>query len=146
MKTIAFEAKALGPSPAKALGPSDRSFGWTFTGIFLFLGVLGVWRGGTHYHPWVFAAAALTAAVTLTRAHWLSPFNRAWMKLGELLHHVVSPAVMAIMFFGVFTPMGFVMRRFGWDAMRRAFDPAAKSYWIERQPPGPAEDSFKDLF
>jgi hypothetical protein len=42
--------------------------------------------------------------------------------------------------------MGVVMRAFGWDAMDRAWDPAAKSYWKRRDPPGPAEDSFKDLF
>jgi cytolysin (calcineurin-like family phosphatase) len=54
--------------------------------------------------------------------------------------------MMAIMFFGVFTPMGWVMRRFGWDAMRRAWDPAAKTYWIKRDPAGPADDSFGNLF
>ena len=118
--------------------PSDRKFGWTFAVLFLLVGVFA--------HHWMIAVAAAFAAVTLTRAHWLAPLNRAWMKLAELLHKVVSPVVMGIMFFGVFTPMGFVMRRFGWDAMRRAWDPAAKSYWIRREPPGPAEDSFRDLF
>jgi hypothetical protein len=118
--------------------PSDRKFGWTFAAIFLVIGLLA--------HPWMVALAALVAAVTLARAELLAPFNRAWMKLAEVLHKVVSPVIMAIMFFGLFTPMGFVMRRFGWDAMKRAWDPAAKSYWSRRDPPGPAEDSFRDLF
>ena len=118
--------------------PSDRKFGWTFAGLFLLVGVLA--------HPWMLVPGALFAGVTLTRAHWLAPLNRAWMKLAELLHQVVSPVVMGIMFFGVFTPMGFVMRRFGWDAMKRAWQPQANTYWIRRDPPGPAEDSFRDLF
>ncbi len=118
--------------------PSDRKFGWTFTGLFLLIGLLA--------HPWMMALAALTAAVTLARAHWLAPLNRAWMRFGELLHAVVSPVVMAIMFYGVFTPMGFVMRRFGWDAMRRTWDPQAETYWQKREPPGPADDSFNNLF
>ena len=118
--------------------PSDRSFGWTFTGVFLIVGLF--------LQPWLFLAAALMAAVTLTRAQWLAPANRAWMRFGALLHQVVSPVVMGLMFFGVFTPMGWAMRRFGWDAMQRAWDPAAKSYWIAREPPGPAEDSFRDPF
>jgi hypothetical protein len=122
----------------KAPMPSDRSFGWTFTGVFLIVGFF--------LQPWLFALALLTGAVTLTRAHWLAPLNRAWMKLGMLLHHVVSPVVMGIMFFGLFTPMGWVMRRFGWDAMKRTWQPGAASYWIRRDPPGPAEDSFKDPF
>ena len=68
------------------------------------------------------------------------------MKLAEVLHRVVSPVIMGIMFFGLFTPMGYVMRRFGWDAMKRAWDPQAKTYWTRRDPPGPADDSFKNLF
>ena len=126
--------------------PSDRSFGWTFTGLFALIGAWGAWQGGSHYHPWLFALAALTALVTLTRSEWLGPLNRAWMKFGALLHHVVSPVVLGILFFGVFTPMGKAMRLFGWDAMKRAWDPAAPTYWTRREPPGPAEDSFKDLF
>lgn len=126
--------------------PSDRSFGWTFTGLFLLLGVLGLFRDGPHYHPLLFVLAALTAAITTARAEWLGPLNRAWMKLGALLHHVVSPVVLGILFFAVFTPMGQAMRLFGWDAMKRRFEPAAPTYWTRRDPPGPADDSFKDLF
>jgi hypothetical protein len=29
--------------------PSNRSFGWTFSGMFLIVGVYGLWRGGTRY-------------------------------------------------------------------------------------------------
>jgi hypothetical protein len=122
----------------KSTLPSDRSFGWTFTGVFLLVGIFA--------HPWVVVLAALTAAVTLTRSHWLAPLNHAWMKLGAALHKVVSPVVMGVMFFGLFTPMGWVMRRLGWDAMKRSYDPKAGSYWIRRDPPGPADDSFRNLF
>ncbi len=118
--------------------PSDRSFGWLFTGVFLLVGFA--------LQPWVIVLAAAMAVVTLTRAHWLAPLNRAWMKLGALMHHVVSPVVLGLLFFGLFTPMGWVARRFGWDAMRRTYEPQAPTYWIQRDPPGPAGDSFKDLF
>ena len=117
--------------------PSDRSFGWTFSGVFLIV---------AFFQPWLLALAALTAAVTLYRAHWLAPAKRAWMKFGEILHHVVSPVVMGVIFFGVFAPVAIVMRMFGRDAMNRAWDPAAKSYWADRTPPGPADNSFKDMF
>lgn len=125
--------------------PSDRSFGWTFTGLFILVGAHGLWRGGTAY-PWIFALAALTAVVTLARPLWLSPLKRAWMKLGELLHRVISPVVLGVIFFGVFTPIGWVMRLAGRDAMARRFDPNAPTYWVRRDPPGPADDSFRDLF
>jgi hypothetical protein len=117
--------------------PSDRAFGWTFSGVFLIV---------AFFQPWLLALAALTAAVTLYRAHWLAPAKRAWMKFGELMHQVVSPVVMGVIFFAVFAPVGIVMRMFGRDAMNRAWDPAAKSYWTERTPPGPADNSFRDMF
>ena len=117
--------------------PSDRSFGWTFTGVFTLV---------AFFQPWVLALAAATALVTMIRAHWLAPFKRAWMKFGELLHHVVSPVVLGLIYFGVFTPVAIVMRAFGRDAMCRRFEPARPSYWVRRDPPGPPDDSFRDMF
>jgi hypothetical protein len=121
----------------KPVLPSNRSFGWTFTGVFAL---------GAFFYPWVLALAALTALVTLIRAQWLAPLNRAWMKFGELLHHVVSPVVLGLMFYGIFTPVGVVMRLAGRDAMKRRFEPQAPSYWVKRDPPGPPDDSFRDMF
>jgi hypothetical protein len=117
--------------------PSDQSFGWTFTGVFALV---------SFFQPWLLALAAITALVTLVRSHWLAPLKHAWMKFGELMHHVVSPVVMGVIFFGVFTPVGAAMRAFGRDAMKRRFEPKAPSYWERRDPPGPADDSFKDMF
>jgi len=118
--------------------PSDRSFGWTFTGFFTLVALF--------FQPWMLALAAATALVTVIRSHWLAPFNRAWMKFGELLHHVVSPLVLGLIYFGVFTPVALVMRAFGRDAMCRRFEPAQPSYWVRRDPPGPADNSFRDMF
>lgn len=117
--------------------PSDRSFGWTFTVVFALLGLL---------YPWALALAAATALVTLTRAHWLAPAKRAWMKLGAALHHVVSPLALGLIFFGMFTPVGIAMRLAGRDAMQRRFEPQARSYWIERDPQGPADDSYRNMY
>jgi hypothetical protein len=125
--------------------PSNRSFGWTFSGIFLIVGAYGFWRGGAAL-SWLLVLAVLTAAVTLTRESWLTPLNRAWMRLGELLGRVVNPLVLGLIFFGVFTPVGVLMRLCGRDAMARRFAPALKTYWLERDPPGPADDSYRNMF
>ena len=125
--------------------PSNRSFGWTFTVVFIRAGLYGLWRGGAAL-PWLLALAAVTALVTLTRDTWLTPLNRAWMAFGELLGRIVSPIVLGVIFFGVFTPFAVVMRLFGRDAMCRAWDRAAPTYWVKRDPPGPADDSFRNMF
>lgn len=120
------------------LMPSDRKFGWTFAALFLLFGAL--------FHPWMIAVGAALAVITLTRAQWLSPLKRAWMKFGELLNMVVSPIVMAVIFFVVFTPVALVMRIAGRDALERSYAPAAPTYWKRRDPPGPADDSFGNLY
>jgi hypothetical protein len=125
--------------------PSNRSFGWTFTGIFVLVGAYGLWHGGPVL-SWLLALAGLTAIVTLTRENWLTPLNRAWMKLGELMGRVVSPIVLGVMFYGMFTPIALVMRLVGRDALCRRFEPQAPSYWVKRDPPGPAEDSFGNMY
>lgn len=118
--------------------PSNRSFGWTFTVVFTLVAVF--------FYPWLIALAALTAAVTVMRDQWLEPLNRAWMRFGALLNRIVSPLVLGLMFFVVFTPVGVVMRLAGRDAMNRRFEPGRRSYWVPREPPGPREDSFRDMF
>jgi hypothetical protein len=117
--------------------PSNRSFGWTFAGVF------GL---GALLYPWALTLAGLFALVTLTRESWLTPLNRAWMTLGEGLGRVVSPVVLCAIFFGMFAPVAIVMRLFGRDAMCRRWQAGAPSYWVKRDPPGPADDSYRNMF
>ena len=125
--------------------PSNRSFGTLFVVVFGLLGAVSWWRGGAIY-PWVFGLSALTLAVTLVKPDWLAPANRAWMKLAELLNRVVSPIVLGVIFYGIFTPIAWVMRWAGRDAMKRRFEPAAHTYWVERDPPGPDPAGLPNQF
>ena len=54
--------------------------------------------------------------------------------------------VLAIMFYLVVTPMGLLMRAFTKDNLRLRRDPAAGTYWIKREPPGPRPDSMPRQF
>src|SRR5262249_26897485 len=101
---------------------------------------------GHHRWPWWYAAAVLFAVVATIVPRVLAPLNRLWAKFGLLLHAIISPVVLGILFYCVFGPVGFLMRLFGKDPMHRKFDAQAKSYWIVREPPGPAPDTFKQQF
>jgi len=76
----------------------------------------------------------------------LAPLNRAWTRFGLLLHRIVSPIVLGVMFFVVITPMGLVMRALGKDPLRLRYDREARTYWIDRRPPGPAPDTLNNQF
>jgi hypothetical protein len=72
--------------------------------------------------------------------------NAAWAKIGILMGRVVSPVVSGLLFFGVVTPTGLLLRLLGKDPLRLAPDRPASTYWIERRPPGPAPQTMSSQF
>lgn len=125
--------------------PSNRSFGTVFIVFFTLIGAFSWWRGGDWY-PWLFGMSGIVLAVTVVIPDALTPFNKAWMKLAEILHGIVSPIVLGVIFHGVFTPVALGMRLAGRDAMKRKFEPQSKSYWVERVPPGPDAADLPNQF
>jgi hypothetical protein len=126
-------------------GSSDRSFGFVFAVVFLIIGLWPVlWARGPRW--WAIGVALVFAVVAVAAPRTLAPLNRWWMKFGLLLAAVVSPVALGILFYGVFTPVGLVMRLFGKDPLKLARDKAAATYWVQRTPPGPRPDSMKQQF
>ncbi len=126
-------------------GPSDRSFGLVFAGLWALLGCWPLVRG----HPprwWSLAVAAAFLLPALLHPRALAPLNRLWLRLGLLLHACLSPVVMALLFFATVTPMGLLLRALGKDPLRLRFDRDARTYWIERRPPGPSPESMPRQF
>jgi hypothetical protein len=126
-------------------GASDRSFGIVMTAAFTLMSLLNWWHQG-HGWRWTIGIAAVFLAATLFYPGVLKPLNQLWLKLGMLLHKVVNPIVMALVFFGTVLPTGLVMRALRTDPLRLKREPNVDSYWIERCPPGPAPESMKDQF
>ncbi|MCZ6894079.1 MAG: SxtJ family membrane protein [Gammaproteobacteria bacterium] len=126
-------------------GSSNRSFGLVFAAVFA---IIGLWPliGDGAVRVWSLAVSLVFLALALLWPVALAPLNRLWTRFGLLLHHIVNPIVMGVLFYLVVTPTGLVMRMLGKDLLRLRFDPQAKSYWIERQPPGPAPETMKDQF
>jgi hypothetical protein len=114
------------------VGPSDRSFGLVFTVVFTLIGLLPLWRGAGP-RRWAVGVAIVIALLTLVWPRALAPANRLWLRIGLLLHKIVNPLVMGVIFYLVVTPFGFVMRRRnkGLTATLRRDDNAA-TYWISR--------------
>ena len=63
----------------------------------------------------------------------LSPLNKAWIKLGEILGRIVAPVVMAIVYFIILTPISLLVRLFGKDLIGMKFSNDIKSYWVKRK-------------
>jgi hypothetical protein len=130
----------------KIAGSSDRAFGLVFASFFAILAIIKLFFGAAHWAAAWAAGAVVFLIVALTLPRLLAPFNRVWMKIGLLLHRITNPIVLGLMFFGVFTPFGVIMRLFGWDGLARKLDPNADSYWVERESPGPPPDTMRQQF
>lgn len=124
---------------------SERAFGLVFAAVFA---LIGLWPllSASGVRLWALIVAALFLAAAFLAPAALKPLNRVWFGFGMLLHKIVSPLVMALLFFTTVTPIALLMRVAGKDPLRLKFDRAARSYWIERTPPGPEPDSMRRQF
>lgn len=113
-----------------------------------FLAVVALWPA-LHHKPvrlWALALAAAFFLTALAAPSALHAANRLWMRAGLLIGRITNPIVTGLMFFVVFAPAGLISRILGKDPLRLRFDPAAESYWIPRQPPGPEPQSMRNQF
>jgi hypothetical protein len=129
----------------KIIAGSDRSFGIVMAAAFAVVTALNGWHAGRLW-PWTAGLSALLLVAALARPQVLNPLNRLWLRFGLLLHRVVNPVVMALVFYGAVWPTGLVMRWMGRDLLRLKLEPDAASYWIVRQPPGPSPETMRDQF
>jgi hypothetical protein len=109
--------------------PPERSTGLVFAVVALIVAWFG--RGHAAMLWSALGAAALLAALAFLKPAVLRPLNIVWFKFGMLLHRVVNPLVMFLIFTAVFIPLGFVMR-LRQDPLRRSRT-SESSYWIDRK-------------
>ncbi len=124
---------------------SDRAFGIVFAVMFCLIGLWPV-MSGRPSRPWALGLALLFLAAAFLTPRLLAPLNRLWFRLGLVLHHVVNPIVMGLVYFAAVVPTALIVRARGKDLLRLKRDPAAESYWIKRDPPGPPAGSMSNQF
>jgi len=141
MATILEPTIDRGPAPES----SDRSFGLVFAVVFV---IIACWPLLHWESPrwWALAVAVAFAIVAFSRPQLLQPLNRVWLALGRLLHKIVSPLVMGLIFFVAVTPTGWIMRLRGKDLLSLKRQPDQKSYWIKRDATGPESETMMNQF
>ncbi len=113
------------------MSPAEgRRFGLLVGGAFLVLGAVSRWRGHDIAPQVFWAAGGTLAAAGLLIPGYLGPVHRWWMRVGVALSKVTTPIFMGLIYFGVFTPIGFIRRVFGHSDLVRA---PGNSFWISRE-------------
>lgn len=128
---------------------SERSFGMVFAVVFLLIAFWPLFtttdQEGT-FRGWAFFVAMGLIVTALMMPRYLAPFNKLWFRFGMILHKIVNPLVMGLLFFVTVTPIALIMRGLGKTPLQLGFDENAKTYWISRTPPGPAPETMKRQF
>ena len=113
----------------KSLDPS-KSFGILFFIIFF---VYGIWPifNSNGIRIWSLVIAVVFFILVLLNSKLLVPLNSMWLKFGELLGKIISPIVMAFVYFFVITPIAIIIRLLGKDLLKVKFN-TRSSYWTSR--------------
>ena len=111
---------------------SNRSFGLLFFFVFF---IIALWplTNKSEINLYLISIALIFLVLGLLNSKMLSPLNKAWIKLGEILGRIVAPVVMALVYFIILTPISLLVRLFGKDLIGMKFSNDIKSYWVKRK-------------
>lgn len=120
---------------------SNRAFGITFGVVCLLLSTVALYHGKTS--GWcALVVATLFFCAAFFKPKVLKPLNSRWFRFGLLLHALINPLLMGILFFIVLTPMALICKMLGKDLLKCKFQKDKQSYWIARDD----RSQFKNQF
>ena len=111
---------------------SNKSFGLLFFVVFL---IIGLWplKNSENLNLYFITASAVFLILGLLNSKLLTPLNKSWIKLGEILGIIIAPIVMALVYFVILTPVSLIVRMFGKDLLNLKFLKEKDTYWIKRK-------------
>jgi len=124
---------------------SSRSAGIGIACTFALVACAPLLRHGA-VRWWALDVSGVILLVSLVWPGLLHPVAWLGRKLADILGRVVGFLTLALLFYLVITPFGLVRRIFVRDPLRCCIDKKAKSYWVERQQPGPSPESMAHQF
>ena len=112
--------------------PSNRNFGIVFFAVFLIISFYPLTYNGD-ITKWSLVVSIIFLILGLINSKFLTPLNKSWIKLGEILGIIIAPIVMALVYFVILTPVSFIVRIFGKDLLSLKLLKEKETYWIERK-------------
>jgi len=108
-----------------------RKFGLTTGAIIIVLfGLLIPWLFNLNFVKWPWILGGVLILWGLVAPTTLKPVYIGWMKFGNVMNWINTRIILGILFYGMFLPIGVVMRLFGKDPMHRKLDSGLSSYRV----------------
>jgi len=125
--------------------PSNRSFGFFFTAVFIVTGLYFFWINFIILSLIFFGLTVFFLITSLIKPDVFLPLNKLWMRLGLFIGKIVSPIILGIIFFALFTPIALITKLFGRDELCIKFK-SQISYWKPRETNSSFLGDFKKQF
>mgnify|MGYP006159962189 CR=1 FL=1 len=125
--------------------PSNKTFGYFFSGIFLLGAIFFFHQDYLITGSVLCALSIILTIISAYKDHLLLPLNKLWMGFGALLGKIISPIILAILFFVMFTPIAIGMRLFNRDELRLKSS-NYDSFWKFRDQATHNQNSFTQQF
>jgi len=129
--------RAEGAGGARFSGADGRRFAFTISAALAVLAAILYWR---HRGPAAGVSVALAGvliAAALIAPSRLARVEKAWMALARVMSRVTTPVFMAIIYFGVLSPVALFRRAIGKNALLRVR--SSKTFWVAREQSTDAE-------
>ena len=97
----------------------ERSFGLSVGAVCALLAGVSAWRGRVPPAAGLGLVAVGLLVPALLKPSLLRWPSAVWWRLAEAMAWVNSRVLLSLLFYGVLTPLGWVMRAGGWDPLRR---------------------------
>ncbi len=110
----------------------NRSFGLLFFIVLLAFALWPLTKKG-EINLFLISISLIFLILGLLNSKILTPLNKSWIKLGELLGRIIAPIVMGVVYFIILTPISLLVRLFGKDLIGMKFKNNSKTYWIKRK-------------
>lgn len=128
--------------------PSTRELRFFSAGLLLLAMVAATlghywWNWGAPWPMLVVSLAAIILGIGVVWPRGVRLIYLAWMIAVFPIGWFVSHVMLALVYFGVFTPIGVMLRMTGYDPLGEKKQPEGDSYWVSRPPPPSSEQYFK---
>jgi len=125
--------------------PSNRLVGLIISSIIV---IISIWpsKNGDGIITEGVILSIILIILSLSLPIVFSPISLILQKFSTLLRIVINPTVLLFLYIFAVIPSGIYLRITGKDPMKIKLDKNAKTYWINRDPPGPEPKSLEKQF
>lgn len=125
--------------------PSNETFGFFFAAVTLIIGGYIFINLSKIFGYLFFITSIIFLVCAIFNPKLLKTLNKLWMKLGYYLGFIITPIILGLIYFFLFTPISLLMKLFKRDELRINFK-NKKSYWLEKKEQVSKNFNFKNQF